>query len=88
MQVAGTALDFYAGHSVRWLSDAGEARPVIAPGVVIYTDAARFKELRDAGLQPRSVFVLPNYEVQLLGLDFLLPSTREAALDERYLLKY
>lgn len=88
MQVAGTALDFYAGYPVRWLSDAGEARPVISRDVVIYTDASRYKELREAGLVPRTVVVLPNYEVQLLSLDFILPTTRAAALQERYLLKY
>ncbi len=88
MQVAGTALDFYKGHPVRWLSNTGEARPVIAPGVVIYTDHLRFQELLEAGLAPSSVITLPNYEVQLLGLDFILPQTRDAALNARYLLKY
>ncbi len=31
MQVAGTALDFYTGHPVRWLSNAGEARACYCP---------------------------------------------------------
>ncbi len=88
MQVAGTALDLYAGFPVRWLSNAGEAGPVIAPGVVIYTDAARLAELRAAGLVPRTVETFPNYEVQLLGLDFLLPASRQAVVQERYLLTY
>lgn len=88
MQVAGTALDFYAGHPVRWLSDAGEARSVVAPGVTIYTDEGRYRELLDAGLAPRSVITLPNYEVQLLGLDFILPASRHHVVKQRYLLTY
>lgn len=88
MQVAGTALDYYTGYPVRWLSNAGEARDVIAPGVVIYTDSLRYRELLDASLLPRTVTTLKNYEVQLLGLDFILPSSRQAALEERYLLRY
>ncbi|MBP6573363.1 MAG: glycosyltransferase family 39 protein [Flavobacteriales bacterium] len=88
MQVAGTALDFYAGYPVRWLSDVGEARPVIAPGVVIYTDAAHYDDLRAAGLIPRSVIDLENYEVQLLGSDFVLPEGRPKSITPRYLLRY
>lgn len=88
MQVAGTALDFYTGYPVRWLSNADEARAVIASGVVIYTDEARYTELRNADLIPRFVVVLPDYEVQLLGLEFILPKSRKAALEQRYLLTY
>jgi 4-amino-4-deoxy-L-arabinose transferase-like glycosyltransferase len=88
LQVSGTALDFYAGHPVPWLSDAREAREVIAPGVVLYTDSLRYYELLDADLPPLSVKTLPNYPVQLLGLDFIFPSTRMSVVEDRYLLKY
>ncbi len=88
MQVSGTALDFYAGYPVHWLSDVGEARSVIAPGVVIYTDASHYGELRAAGLVPRSVIDLQNYEVQLLGLAFILPDPRAKEIEARYLLRY
>lgn len=88
MQVSGTALDFYAGHRVRWLSNAGEARSVITSGVVIYTDSLRYAELRAAGLVPREAQSVRSYPVQLLGLDFILPSARMIALEERYLLHY
>ena len=88
MQVAGTALDLYAGFPVRWLSNAEEARSVITRGVVIYTDAERYAELRSAGLIPRTVVELPNYEVQLLGLDFLFPATRHTTVTWRYVLTF
>ncbi len=88
MQVAGTALDFYAGYPVRWLSDAGEAAAVLAPGIVIYTDLARYEELLQAGLFPKEAIALKQYEVQLLGIDFILPNSRERALEQRYLLRY
>lgn len=88
MQVSGTAMDFYAGYPVKWISDAGEARAVIATGVVIYTDDAHRTELIDAGLVPTKETVLKNYPVQVLGLDFLLPKDRPAVLEDRFLLEY
>lgn len=88
MQVSGTALDFYAGYPVRWLSDAEEAASVIRQGVTIYTDSAHYHELLNADLIPDDVNVLPQYEVQLLGIDFILPAHRERAIQQRYLLRY
>ena len=88
LQVSGTALDFYAGHPVQWLSNMDEVRSVIAPGVVIYTDRRWRDELIGAGLVPVRDTILPNYEVQLLGIDILLPATRHHALQERHLLRY
>lgn len=88
MQVSGTALDFYAGFPVRWLSNAQEAREVIAPGVAIYTDEQRLSELLEAGLVPRERIDLSNYPVQLLGSDMLDPAQRPAALSRHYLLQY
>lgn len=88
MQVYGTALDFYAGFHVPWLSDAGEARAAIRPGVVIYTDQEHLDELMQAGLAPLAVDTLPSYSVQVLGLDFLRPSTRAQVVQDRFLLRY
>ena len=88
MQVAGTALDFYAGHYVPWLSHAGEARRVIAPGVVIYTDRARYDELVREGFMPREVIRSPDYRVQVPGVRFLDPRTRDSVLEDRFLLLY
>lgn len=88
MQVAGTALDYYAGYPVAWLSEVSDAQEVIAPGVVIYTDARRRDDLLNAGLVPRKEEVLTNYTVQMLSLPFLLPERREALLEKRYLLQY
>lgn len=88
MQVAGTALDFYAGYPVRWLSDAEEARAVITPGVAIYTDQQRLDELVEAGLPPRNVQAIDYYSVQLIGLEFILPESRAAVIEQRYLLRY
>ncbi len=88
MQVSGSALDYYAGYPVPWISHAGEARAVIAPGVVIYTDAEHRKELVDAGLVPVSEVIFQNYTIQLLGLKFLRPRSRDEQLAPRYLLLY
>ncbi len=88
MQVSGSALDYYAGYPVPWISHAGEARAVIAPGVVIYTDAEHRKELVDAGLVPVSEVMFQNYPIQLLGLKFLMPRSRDEQLAPRYLLLY
>jgi hypothetical protein len=87
-QVAGTALDYYAGHPVAWLSTVSEAKDVIAPGVVIYTDAEHRDGLWRAGLIPQKEDVLTNYTVQMLGIPFLLPDRREAVLERRYILQY
>ena len=88
MQVSGSALDYYAGYPVPWLSDAKEAHVVIAPGVVIYTDAEHRKQLVDAGLRPVTEVVFQNYSIQLLGLRFLRPHSRDEQLTPRYLLLY
>lgn len=88
LQVAGTALDLYAGHPVRWLSNLEEARAVIAPGVVIYTDAAHAQALREAGFVPKDSLVLQDHRVQLLSPEFLLPSTRSKVLGSRLILVY
>lgn len=88
LQVSGTALDFYAGRPVAWLSDAEEARAVIAPGVVIYTDTRHKRALEEAGLGPQRAITLWNYPVQLLGWEMLHPERRREVLEERYLLLY
>lgn len=88
MQVSGTALDFYAGYPVRWLSDAEEARVAIRPGVVVYTDSVHYGLLMHADLAPVDAIALPQYEVQLLGIDFILPELRDRAIQRRYLLRY
>ncbi|MCB0763919.1 MAG: glycosyltransferase family 39 protein [Flavobacteriales bacterium] len=86
MQVSGTALDLYAGHAVQWLSDVQEARPVIAPGVVIYTDPVHRARLIEAGFAPVKEIELPDYRVQLLGIEMLLPAERARVLEKRYLM--
>lgn len=88
MQVSGTAMDFYAGYPVPWLSDAREAASVIEPGVSIYTDSLRRTELIRAGLVPEREVVLFNFPSQRLSLLFLNPNTREYQLERRYLLTY
>lgn len=88
MQVSGTALDHYAGFAVPWLSDVEEARPVIRPGVVIYTDPPHARDLRDAGLIPRRTIPLRNFSVQHLSLEHLDPARRDAVAGERVILVY
>ena len=88
LQQSGTALDFYSGHAVHWLSNAEEAARVIAPGVVIYTDPLHEQELVAAGLVARERFTLPNYPVQMLGVEMLDPRVRPTVLEQRVLLRF
>jgi 4-amino-4-deoxy-L-arabinose transferase-like glycosyltransferase len=88
LQRSGGALDFHAGFQVQWLSDAGEAAPRIAPGVVIFTDAGGMEELVRAGHAPGRVVLLHDHPVQLLSLPFLLPRSREDQLEKVFLLRY
>lgn len=88
LQQSGTALDFYFGGPVPWLSNVDEARPVVAAGVVIYTDAPHRRMLEEAGLVPQRVIGLKNYTVQLLGMEVLHPQLRKTVLEDRYLLIY
>lgn len=88
MQVSGGAMDFYAGHPVRWLSDAREAQVVIASGVAIYTDEAHRAELLAAGLVPKTEVRFWNFPAQRLSLPFLLPAQRPALLEARYVMRF
>lgn len=88
LQVAGTALDRYAGFAVPWLSTVEEASRVIRPGMHIYTDPAHEAALRAAGLEPLRVASWPDARVQVIGLDFLVPARRDALLDERVILRF
>jgi len=88
MQLSGSALDLYAGYPVRWLSSAEEAAHVIAPGVVIYTDELRMKELEAAGWVPKEKQLILDYDVQLLGVEMLDPEQRMNVLRRHYLILY
>jgi hypothetical protein len=88
LQVSGTALDYYTGYPVQWLSNAHEAHAVVAPGVFIYTDRDHRTKLLYAGFIPRKETRFQNYSVQLLGLDFLLPQMRDRFVEERFVLEF
>ncbi len=88
LQRSGTALDHYAGFTVPWLSDAGEAAQVIAPGVWIWTDAEHLMELKDAGLEPKAVQKFLDHPVQIIVPEMLHPERRSTVLEECYLLRY
>lgn len=88
LQISGSAMDYYAGFPVKWISNPDEARSVITAGVWIYTDGPRRDELLAAGLVPRSEKVLQNYPVQVLGLPFLFPKNRSSVVEDRFLLEY
>lgn len=88
LQRSGTALDFYAGFPVPWLSDVREASEVIAPGVLIWTDAQHLKELREAGFDPVEVRTFPDHPVQIMALEMLHPDLRATVLEEGYLLRF
>lgn len=88
MQLSGSALDLYAGYPVRWLSNMEEVAHVIAPGVVIYTDALYVDELEGAGWVPKEKYRILDYDVQLLGLEMLDPARRHTVLRAHYLIRY
>jgi 4-amino-4-deoxy-L-arabinose transferase-like glycosyltransferase len=88
LQVSGSAMDYYAGYPVPWLSDAREARGAIRPGVSIYTDAEHRQELLEAGLVPRSELRLSNHPAQRLSLPFLSADKRPDVLEDRFILRY
>lgn len=88
MRLGGTALDFYAGYPVPWLSDGQEAARIMQPGVVIYTDDTGLQELLGEGMVPKERIPLSDYPVQLLSIDMLDPAQRPAALSQHYLLRY
>lgn len=88
LQVSGSAIDFYAGYPVPWLSDAREARAAIRPGAAIYTDAQHRQELLDAGLVPKSEVRFSNHPAQRLSLSFLSPGKRAEVLEDRYIMRY
>lgn len=88
LQVAGTALDRYAGFTVPWLSNVEEAARVIRPGVHLYTDPAHEAAIRAAGFRPVRVASWPDARVQVIGLDFLVPARRKALLEERVVLRF
>ena len=86
--IGGTALNFYAGHTVEYKFDAHEAMPFIAPGMVVYTDPANFQGLIERGAVPQEVVHLKNYRVQLLGIDFLDPATRDRSLTDHVIVRF
>ncbi len=88
VNVGGTALNFYTGYTVLYKFNADEARPLIKPGMVVYTNAENAAQFNEHGPVPIERIHLPNYNVQLLGLDFVLPKTRASTLEDRYLLRY
>lgn len=88
LQVSGGALDYYAGYPVSWLSNAEEARAVVAPGVAIYTDALRRQELLEAGLVPRNELHIKGFPAQRLSVPFLMPASRAGVLEEWFVLLY
>jgi hypothetical protein len=88
LQVGGTALDLYARHHVQWLSDTAEARDVVRPGIAIFTDTLHERLLREAGMVPVERVEMPDYRVQLLGLEMLVPAQRDAVLERRVMLRY
>ena len=86
--IGGTALNFYAGHTVHYVFDAHEAMPFIAPGLVVYTDAPNFQGLLERGAVPQEVVHLKNYRVQLVGMDFLDPASRASATTDHVIIRF
>lgn len=88
LQMSGSAIDHYAGYPVPWIGNADDARQVIRPGVVIYTDEPHRRVLIEAGLVPVEIMELANHPAQRLSVPFLLPVHRPSTLEQRYLLIY
>ncbi len=84
----GTALDLYYGKPVRYAGDGFVPAEHPPPGSVVLTDDAGLHDLRQAGMEPRTVQVYEDFRVQLLSLRFLDPATRAQELTRLYLLRY
>lgn len=88
VKTGGTSLNFYAGYSVTYRFNAQEALPLIRPGMIVYTDGQEMQNLKAIGALPLETMHFENYDVQLLGLDFVLPQHRDSVLQDRFLLRY
>ena len=84
----GRALDFYAQRIIPWMQDAESTIEAIEPGVVVYANEDRYKDLLKYGAVPKREIVLESFEVQNLKIEFLNPNTRSKAVRKNYLLFY
>lgn len=82
------ALDFHAGYRVEWLRDIREASESIRPRRYIYCNAEGRAALIGAGHPPVQEWSFQAYPVQVVTIDFLLPSRRPSVVGTHYLLRY
>jgi hypothetical protein len=86
LRTGGTALEFYAVHTGPYFHHVDDMPVKPLSGTYVYTDVEGLAQLRARGWAPTIVREFPNYPVQLPGLDLLVPSRREAAMEIRFLL--
>lgn len=84
----GRSLDFYAHRIVPWKDDAASTIEAIEPGVVVYANEERYKDLIARGYPPEREIAMENFEVQRLSIQFLNPKTRDKAVRKNYLMFY
>ena len=84
----GPALDYYGRGTVYWTYTVEELEQHIRPGLWTYTGPAEYEALLAAGITPREVIPIPNYKVQALSADFLIPSLRPSVVDTNRLVRF
>ena len=84
----GNALNFYSGYPVRWVPDVDAALPLVRLGAAFYMDEERRSEFLERAPKPAQELRFDDFQVQLLSIDFILPSSRPSTVRARYLLLY
>ena len=60
----------------------------IRPGLWTYTGPAGYREFLATGIKSQEVIAIPNYKVQALSADFLIPSLRPSVVDTNRLVRF
>jgi 4-amino-4-deoxy-L-arabinose transferase-like glycosyltransferase len=88
LHVGGTALEFYGAASGPHYPDIASMTSAPQRGAYLYTDEAGREALLLRGWSGTVVHTCAHYPVQLPGSDLVIPSRREAALEQRFILRY
>jgi 4-amino-4-deoxy-L-arabinose transferase-like glycosyltransferase len=85
----GHALDFYNQHLLTYIADIGQLRETLkqSPNLWIYTTQAGKDELEAAGFSTEIAIKGQHFQVALLKLSFLSPSTRPKTTESVFLLR-
>ncbi len=81
------SFDFYLGHVCKGIDYDALKSGKYYDGYWLYTNRNGLKELREKGIQPKQIISFPHFAVSLLTPQFLNPSTRHLALEEKLLVE-